>query len=210
MRAIDALAIAEYRIPASILMEHAGCALAQALMLRDTRALFTIFCGPGNNGGDGLVCLRHLHTVGRKARAFILPPGPNGYGELVRANLEHAKRAHCAVEEMAEETLLALKPEGVALDCLLGTGSAGGPRGLLALAVEVFNKFEKRYAADIPTGLNADTGAAAGVCVNAQETFCLGLPKTGLVAEAARPFTGAVSVLDIGFPREAIARVLGL
>lgn len=210
MRAIDSLSINEFNIPVSALMENAGRALAVKLIVREASGEpVTIICGRGSNGGDGLVCLRYLQHAGYKARAFIMPPGPNGYGELVDKNIESARAAGCHLELFSEEMVETVVPKGVVLDCLLGTGASGVPAGLVASAIGLINRFcGNIYAADIPTGLDADTGIAAGVCVTARETFCIGLPKTGLVTEAGRRFAGVVTVLDIGFSQSAVDRVL--
>jgi len=208
MQAIDKASTERFGIHADTLMENAGVAMAKELAAtakEDTR--FLIVCGRGNNGGDGLVIARKLLDAGFETRAFILPPKGETYPPLVQMNLKRALFKHVSVKELHSPGQLAeaLKNCDIVVDALLGTGTAGAPSGLLAEAITAINAAAKTVAAaDLPSGLNPDTGETCGPCVKAAKTFMLGLPKTGLLNEKARPFTGELKLLNIGFPEELL------
>jgi NAD(P)H-hydrate epimerase len=196
-------------------MENAGKAVAaETLAFLEARgvaradAKVVVVCGRGANGGDGLVAARRLRAAGARVLAFACPPKAGAaYPELVRANLEAARRAGVEVRELGPESGLAaaLASCDAALDALLGTGSKGKPAGAVFHAVTELNRAGKPVlAVDLPTGLDADTGERGGVCANAALTLTLGLPKRGLLAESAQPFVGELKVLDIGYPPELV------
>jgi NAD(P)H-hydrate epimerase len=208
MRAIDRLATERFGIPADTLMETAGKKAAERI-----GELFSnpcgplacaIICGRGNNGGDGLVAARYLKTAGAEPLVYIVEPN-GSYGPLVQENILRAERAGVAVYRLNDAARLrpVFAKADVAVDALLGTGSKGAPQGVFASLVEELNKSAKPIVAfDLPSGLDADTGQTHGVCVRADVTLMFGLPKTGLLNEEARPFTGRLELIDIGFPRE--------
>ncbi len=213
MRALDFDATARFGIPASQLMENAGAALAAETMafLLESKAgnkNVVVVCGRGANGGDGLVAARQLKRLSAKPTAFICPPKAGGaYPELVRENLEAARRAGVEVRELGAHAGLsdALAAASVALDALLGTGSSGKPAGAIRHAVVELNQsLRPILAVDLPTGLDGDTGEPSDPCVAATLTLTLGLPKRGLLAARAKKHVGALKVLDIGYPAELI------
>ncbi len=94
-------------------------------------------------------------------------------------------------------------PPAVIVDGLLGTGISGAPRGVMAAAIEFINRqhaVSRVVAVDVPSGLNADDGTAAGAAVRADFTITMALPKTGLLQPAALDFVGGLAVADIGIP----------
>jgi NAD(P)H-hydrate epimerase len=215
MRELDFDATARFGVPAAELMENAGKAVAaETLAFLESKgvaraaARVVVVCGRGANGGDGLVAARHLRAAGAQVLAFLCPPKVGGsYPELVRANLEAARRAGVEVRELGPESGLAaaLASCDAALDALLGTGSKGKPAGAVFHAVTELGRAGKPVIAiDLPTGLDSDTGARSGVCVSAALTLTLGLPKRGLLAVGAQPFVGELKVLDIGYPPELL------
>ena len=216
MRALDFDATARFGIPAADLMENAGRAVAaetlaflKARGVEPASARVVAVCGRGANGGDGLVAARHLKLAGASVRAFLCPPKKDGeYPELVRVNREAALKAGVEVRQTGPESGLAeaLAACDAALDALLGTGSVGKPAGAVHHAVQELVRAKKPViAVDLPTGLDPDTGRRGGACVVADLTLTLGLPKRGLLAEHAKPFVGALKVLDVGYPPELIS-----
>ncbi|MFA6584768.1 MAG: NAD(P)H-hydrate epimerase [Elusimicrobiaceae bacterium] len=213
MRRIDRTAMEERGIPAALLMENAGRLTAFELGKREQPgSAFAILCGKGNNGGDGLVCARYLAAEKFAVKVFIVPSAK--YNGLVEANLLRLREAGVCAEPLSPENfgiIAAALKNGAGVDCLLGTGTLGKPQGVYADAITLLNENSRKiYAVDIPSGLNPDDGTAEGVCVTADETFTLGLAKTGLINNAGKAHAGLVTVLDIGFPRDVIASVLGL
>jgi len=214
MREIDRLATEKFSISADRLMENAGKAVAnEILKLAPVPAAdfcCVILCGRGNNGGDGLVIARYLYKAGAAPLVFLVPPQEGAeYGTLVLRNLKRAFFSHVSVRNAEKD----IAPVRRALDCchivvdaLLGTGSSGAPRGIFAELIQAANESGRTtVAVDLPSGMDADTGECAGDCIKADHTFMLGLPKIGLLSPKARRHTGALKVLDIGFPRELLA-----
>lgn len=212
MRAIDGRAIEGYGIPSLILMEHAGLAVArrswqQLVGTRSRKAV--VFAGTGNNGGDGLVAARLLTNWGARVRVFLA-------GDPRRASAETATQLAIARalgievvplgDDAQQKAKLNAATADLLIDALLGTGTRGAPRGPVALAVAILNGAGKPVlSVDIPSGVDADTGAAPGPAVKAQWTVTLGLPKVGLLLPPGRELAGHLIVADIGLPRALTA-----
>lgn len=187
-----------------------------------------ILCGKGNNGGDGYVIARHLPTVPCYQAAFptIAFPrptasdsrGPVGPLWQVRilsvvpldqlsgdaaVNCRIAQAAGIAIEVVNDADSLAgaLPGAGLIVDCLLGTGSQGAPRGLFAAAIRLANALPvPRIAIDVPSGLDADSGRPADPCCRATATLTMVAPKVGFANPAAAAVLGQVVCLPIGLP----------
>lgn len=211
MRAIDKTAIEGYGIPSLILMEHAGLAVArrswrELVATRSRKAV--VFAGRGNNGGDGVVAARHLSNWGARVKVF-LAGDPERVSKDMAVQLAMARRLGIEVVPLREDTesraRLNAATADLIIDALLGTGSRGEPRGLVALAIDIINGAGRPVlAVDIPSGLDADTGAAPGPVVQATWTVTLGLPKVGLLLPPGRELAGHLVVADIGLPRALV------
>jgi NAD(P)H-hydrate epimerase len=215
MRALDFDATARFGIPARDLMENAGRAVAAETIsflkergVEAAKARVVVVCGRGANGGDGLAAARHLKAAGASAWVYLCAPKKDEeYPELVRVNLEAAKKAGVEVRPVGPESGLgdALAKCDVVLDALLGTGSNGKPAGSVHHAVQEIVRAKKpTIAVDIPTGLHPDTGYHSGAFVTADLTLTLGLAKRGLLAPHAKQYVGVLKVLDVGYPPELI------
>ncbi|MFM8291761.1 MAG: NAD(P)H-hydrate epimerase, partial [Planctomycetia bacterium] len=117
-----------------------------------------------------------------------------------------ATRLAAATREAWEEALAGAE---WIVDALLGTGASGVPRGAIATAIEAVNAAGRRgarvFAVDLPSGLDCDTGTAAGPCVRADVTATFVARKVGFNAAAAAPLLGTVYVIGIGAPRALLA-----
>ena len=196
VREVDRLATERFAIPVSWLMEAAGWQVA-----RHCRARAVVLCGRGNNGGDGLAAARHLHRWGRLAAvACTDPDGLNGPAA------EQARALRALGVPISPEPDLA--GAQLVVDALLGTGLSRPAGGRMATWIDAVNASGHRVVSvDVPSGLDADTGAAAGPCVRAALTVTLGLPKPGLLEADGPAYAGEVWVADIGVPFEAYAAV---
>jgi hydroxyethylthiazole kinase-like uncharacterized protein yjeF len=198
VRAVDRLATERFRLPLAWLMEAAGWQVA-----RQCRGRVYVVCGKGNNGGDGLAAARHLHRWDRLAGVACVQL--DGLSELA-AGQAAALRA-VGVEIATEPDFSEAQ---IVLDALLGTGLTRPAEGRVAGWIEAVNSSGRRVVAvDVPSGLDADTGIAAGPCVRAGLTVTLGLPKAGLLLADGPAHSGSVWVADIGIPFQAYAE-LGL
>lgn len=195
-REVDRLVAERFAIPVAWLMEAAGWQVA-----RHCRGRTAVLCGRGNNGGDGLAAARHLHRWGRLAGVACAD-----VRRLTGPAAEEAAALRALGVPIAAEPDLG--DATVVLDALLGTGLTRAPEGVLAEWIEVVNGSGRRVVSvDVPSGLDADTGVAAGACVRADVTVTLGLPKAGLLEADGLARAGEIWVADIGVPAEAYAAI---
>ncbi|MDT8900014.1 NAD(P)H-hydrate dehydratase [Anaeroselena agilis] len=213
MRRIDERAANEYGLAGLALMENAGGEVARKVAdilggAADKKVC--IFCGKGNNGGDGFVAARHLAARGAKVKVFLLGVKTAVGGDAL-ANLGILLKMGAEVIEIAGErdcdkAALATAFADCLVDALLGTGFSGEVSGDLAAVVKIINAAGKPVVAvDIPTGIDADTGRVRGVAVSAAHTVTFGLPKPGLLFQPGAAHAGTVTVVDIGLPAALLA-----
>jgi ADP-dependent NAD(P)H-hydrate dehydratase / NAD(P)H-hydrate epimerase len=203
MRALDRHTIDGLGVPGELLMECAGRLVAA--FAENERSLAArrvlVLCGPGSNGGDGLVAARHLHLRGVPVSVVLVADGAKLRGDAAR-NLDRAERAGVPFAGPRWKA----EPGDVLVDALFGTGLARAPEGDVAAAIRRANDARpgcRVLAVDLPSGLDADTGQALGPCIEADLTVTLGLPKLGLALEPGRSRAGHVSVGRIGIADEA-------
>jgi len=219
MREIDALTITEFETPGVELMDRAGEGLAHivdelARLSGFVSAPVRLFAGKGNNGGDIFVAARYLKD--REYRVEVWLAGEKKrIGGDARKHLDRMERAGIVLEEVSTpgewEAMTAAGPcgDGIVVDGILGTGITGPARGVAAAAIQFINRLSETslvVAADVPSGLDSDTGEAAGDTVHADLTATIGLPKVGLLKPAAIECVGSIEVVDIGIPSELVAR----
>jgi hydroxyethylthiazole kinase-like uncharacterized protein yjeF len=209
MRAIEQQA-AKVGLPSEVLMENAGLAVAQHTKKWLGSMLgrrFLVLVGPGNNGGDGLVVARHLHDWG--ANVTIYSPPPRADSD-VNSQLCRQRGIDIVESRSAKATVLenALASTDVIIDAFFGTGQSRPLDGAFKQALLKVkeargrNKNLKVVALDLPSGLNADTGAVDDACVPADITITLGYPKHGLFLFPGAGMLGRLVIADIGIPPE--------
>lgn len=206
MRALDRHVIDELGIPGPTLMERAGEAVAdEALrLLYDHPGEVLVLCGKGNNGGDGLVAVRHLRDTGCEARA-VLPFTRESLSPDAALMYDRAVAAGVAVVPVVSDD--ELEQAGVIVDALLGTGVTGPVGGALGELIARVNKCRGGrgvLAVDLPSGVNADTGGMPGPAIRAEATVTMALPKPCLLLYPGAAQAGRWTVADIGFPATAI------
>jgi ADP-dependent NAD(P)H-hydrate dehydratase / NAD(P)H-hydrate epimerase len=177
------------------LMERAGLAVARlARAIAPHAQAIEVWCGPGNNGGDGYVAARWLHEAGMRITlravndATRLPPDA---AEARRKALAAGLR-----EDAAEEGV----PIDLVIDGLLGLGSSRAPSGALAETIHRINaRGAPTLAIDLPSGLNPDTGQPFGdAVVHAAHTLAPLTLKPGLFTAQGRDLAGTVWFDDLG------------
>lgn len=206
----------ESGVPVPQLMEKAGLAVAQEAWLAlgeiaERRLL--VLCGPGNNGGDGLVAARHLKEWAADVIVFLLKPRPEDDANQA-ALVEREIPIITAGEDGWEQRLAdALGGAELVIDALLGTGRARAVAGDLATVLAQLKEARERrlpprlLAVDLPSGLDADTGAVDPLTVAADATIALAFAKVGLHLLPGARFAGDVEVVDIGVPAELASSV---
>lgn len=215
MRELDRRTIEEFGTHGDLLMERAGQGVADiALDLLATRMgrSILLIAGIGNNGGDVFAAATVLAASELDITVWIC-----GSKQKIKGDAEyHLKkmiRTGIIPKEISSPNDLYLEwPACVIVDGLLGTGAKGAPRGLMNDVIDFINAEAHRsfiLSIDIPTGIDADTGIAAGHAVRANLTATMGLPKTGLIRPEALPNSGNIAVIDIGIPRDFQNQVQG-
>lgn len=204
MRSRDRAAIERFGIPEEILMENAGMAVVRVLRERYGIAerRFVVLCGTGNNGGDGLVVARHVHSAGG-AVAVVILGDPTRFSGAAALNLELVRRLPIVVSTLENAATLghALRKCDVVVDAIFGTGLTRPLDGRFWDVVEVVNACGAPVVAvDIPSGLNGDTGQVMGTAVRADCSVSFGLPKMGAQIYPGVELAGDQYVCRISFP----------
>lgn len=168
-----------------------------------------VFCGPGNNGGDGVAAARLLHQRGFQVRAFLVGRREDMTSDC-RAMEEKLTACGITLEAFDPDDMLTrvwvLSCDGV-MDALFGVGLNRKVEGNFRTAIEWINGCggaNPVVACDIPSGLHADTGAVMGIAVKAWSTVTFSCGKIGLYLNEGRACSGRVQVADIGVPAELI------
>ncbi|HYO54059.1 NAD(P)H-hydrate dehydratase [Archangium sp.] len=211
MREAEHAAETQYGMPSALLMENAGRALAEvARSVAGAGGRFTVFCGPGNNGGDGLVAARFLREGGACVAVTVVGDASRMTPEA-RRNLQ-ALEAY-GVSAQALEALPEMRAGDVVVDALFGTGLSRAPAGPFAEAIIRIDRWRgagaKVVAADVPSGLQSDTGEALLPCVGADVTVSFGLLKRGQVLEPGASYCGELRRVDIGLSAAAARAITG-
>jgi NAD(P)H-hydrate epimerase len=209
IREVDRIAIEDYGIPGVVLMENAGRGVADTIERLGIEGPVAIFCGAGNNGGDGFVIARHLRIRGHDVQLFVCADRARIRGDaLVHLNIAESMRLPIEWIATDIEFSYALGGADWIVDALLGTGSIGEPRPPINVAIDLINQARaKRLAVDIPSGLDCDSGQPSQTTIRADHTCTFFAQKPAMSIPSARPFLGEVHVLDIGAPLEIAARV---
>jgi NAD(P)H-hydrate epimerase len=207
MRLLDKHVIESWGVPGAVLMETAGRAVAESIRRRRevAGAQVAVWCGPGNNGGDGFVAARWLHGWGADVEALLVTPKDRVKGDA-RVHLDAAVAAGVRLLEVADDAAAAeaaARHTGftVVVDALFGTGLTRAIEGTAAAAVAAINVTPAlRVAVDVPSGLDADRATPLGPCVRADVTVTFGFAKRGLVITPGVEFVGELEIADIGIP----------
>lgn len=213
MREIDRMAIEERGISSLDLMERAAECVAEAVLhllkKRPGKCRAAIFCGSGNNGGDGIAAARLLFLKGVQVRAFLL-----GDYERMTADalMETGRLSECGVElerfdaESAEQKHWTLAAD-VCVDALFGVGLSREitPDSPFAAAIAWMRETSGAVvSADLPSGVEANTGRVLGCAVKAHKTITFTLPKPGQFVGEGGVYSGQVTVEDIGIPLDLV------
>lgn len=209
VREADLRASEEYGVAGMVLMENAGAGAYRFLRECFPRARrLVVLAGAGNNGGDGFVLARHALLEGLSCRVF-LAADPENYRGDARSNLDALRllggdlrsAAACSDAYLLED----LSRADVLVDALLGTGSTGVPRGQAARLIALAGACTVPVLAlDLPSGIDADTGATHEPHISAVATATFLVPKRGLFIFPGADAAGEVRVISIGISPAAV------
>lgn len=211
-RSMDRYASQVLGVSSLILMENAAFSIrTEALAILTGKKPVCIFCGKGNNGGDGLAAARQLLAAGKKVSVFLAAPPGETRGEAA-VNLEILRRiGGCRVFNAHEGKMRDIIEQarccGLVIDALLGTGINGPVKENYAALIGVINTAGvPALSVDIPSGLNADTGRIMGDCVKAAVTVTFPAPKRGMFLKDGPAVCGTVVVRDLGVPTASLMK----
>jgi hydroxyethylthiazole kinase-like uncharacterized protein yjeF len=210
MREVDRAAVEELGIPSMVLMENAAIGVVEAIAEAFGEAeSAAIFCGPGNNGGDGLAVARHLSVRGWEVRIFLVTNG-HDLAEDAAAQLAICRKIELPILEIAAEKELRVAVEAAAdcdvvVDALFGTGLARPLEGLFARVVSCINELPVPcVAVDLPSGLAGSEPRPIGLHVKADLTVTFAAPKVAHVFPPAADAVGEMVVTDLGIPSRLV------
>jgi NAD(P)H-hydrate epimerase len=209
VRDFDAWAINDLGIPGAVLMENAGRSCAE--LIKEELAAISepkvcIFCGKGNNGGDGYVIARHLINCGFEVKVVLCGQAEKVAGDA-KINLDILRQVHEPIDEIDIETCdIASTVKSFALGCemivdaLFGTGLKGELNTSYKQLIECINaQGFPILAVDIPSGLDCDTGKVLGAAIKAEYTVTFAAMKKGFVSNVqASEYTGQIYISSIG------------
>jgi hydroxyethylthiazole kinase-like uncharacterized protein yjeF len=204
MRNMDQQAIEDYGITQEILMENAGQA-SYFTILKEAgvkNKSFVIFCGAGNNGGDGLVVARKIYSSGGRVTVFILGDRSQFKG-AAKQNLDIVNRLQIEVLDLQDVSSAkdAVQRADAIVDAIFGTGLDREVKGKYKDVIDMINTSQKTvFSIDIPSGIHGDTGQIMGTAVKANYTTTFGLPKAGNLLYPGFEYGGKLYITHISFP----------
>jgi NAD(P)H-hydrate epimerase len=187
-------------------MENAGYAISKEALkiLKKQKGKVAIFCGKGNNGGDGFCAARHLLAAGIKPDIYLVGRMSDVKNEA-KVNLDILLRLKQKITEVSLCKISLIKTRikkySLIIDALLGVGAKGEIRPVYQQIIDIINSSGIYVLAiDIPSGLDATTGKVSGRCIKANQTVTFVCKKRGMVYAGARVFCGKVLIRNIGLP----------
>ncbi|NLD94009.1 MAG: NAD(P)H-hydrate dehydratase [Fibrobacter sp.] len=170
-------------------------------------ARIAVFCGKGNNGGDGFAAARILHDNGYDVACYALCKCDDLQNEAKRAYDDYIAAGNTVIEIVDKEALPDCKKFSLVVDALLGNGLKGNPEGLYADAINCINKSHVNViAADTPSGLDNNTGIPFSPCIDAQITVTMGFPKIGLYFYPGRSNVGRLKIQPLDYDKASIEK----
>lgn len=206
-------------IPKKLLMECAGYSLAMEIIEKynlHENSKVVLFCGTGNNGGDGFVVARHLSSFGIKSHIILLGRPERIRTEEAKMNwniISNSLTKNVKINVAKDSTdvvnmgiVLDSETHDLIVDAILGTGIKGKLREPVATAVEFINEAREHQnlpvvSIDVPTGLDPDTGEVTDIAITADLVITFHRNKKGMKIE--NDYIGEIIVKSIGIPQEA-------
>ncbi len=200
IKQLDKLACEKYNFSISELMENAGKSIFEEIKKDNLGNDYSIFCGKGNNGGDGIVLSKYLKCDGNNV-AVYLTCKIEEFNEVVLEKYQDALNCGVEFKEFTDE----VSQNSIIIDALLGISANGEPRGNIKEAIDKISRLKNtKISIDVPSGVSADTGKVSQSVIKADYTYTLALDKVGLNVYPAKSYLGKKKVLDIGIPSQCV------
>ena len=211
-RDADAATIHNEPIESIDLMERAATAFSEAFLetFGVTENQVFVFCGPGNNGGDGLAIARILLNQRIAVQAYTVHAADKGSDDFKINRERLANRMHTVKNIENKEDIPEIPQEAIVIDGLFGSGLSRKVEGIFADVIQAMNASGGALVAiDIPSGLYADKPLEedAEAIVRADYTFTFQMPKLAFLLPYSTPFVGEWQMLDIGLDRTFIQEI---
>jgi NAD(P)H-hydrate epimerase len=210
IRGWDASTIKNEPIASIELMERAAGKCADWLLLNiPDQDHFKIFCGKGNNGGDGLVIARLLHQNQKTVDVYILEFGKPGTDDF-QTNLQRLHELAVSIHFIqSRETLPLLNPNDIVIDALFGTGLNKPLEGLTSSLVQYINSSSRQtISIDVPSGLFTDRSSKGNAVIRANHTLTFQTYKKAFLIQENAEYIDAIHVLDIGLDQKFLKETI--
>ena len=174
-----------------VLMKRAGINCVKKIYKSKLNSKFIVLCGPGNNGGDGLVISQVLKKLNQNIILYCLE------SMAYKGDAKIAYKKNRLTKNNYND--LNIPKNSVIIDCLFGIGLNRKVKGMYKNIIKKVNK-SKQYviSIDIPSGINGDNGKIMGEAIKANSTYTLHAKKIGLTINSGMKYSGKVSIIDIG------------
>ena len=174
-----------------VLMKRAGTNCAKKIYKSKLNSKFIVLCGPGNNGGDGLVISQGLKKLNQSVILYSLK------SMAYKGDAKIAYKKNQLTKNNYND--LNIPKNSVIIDCLFGIGLNRKVKGMYKNVIKKVNK-SKQYviSIDIPSGINGNNGKIMGEAIKANSTYTLHAKKIGLTVNSGMKYSGKVSIIDIG------------
>lgn len=206
IKMLDQRAIKDFGINSLILMERAGISTIE-VMWNEFKNLekysYAVFCGPGNNGGDGLVIARELLNYTEAIKVILMS---EKLTSEATTNLNIFKSLGGEVIKLSDDNILEvvdiIKSSDIIIDAIFGVGLSKNVEGIYAEIINFINLYSNyTVSVDIPSGISADTGKILGTAIRSDLTVTFEFPKIGHILFPGREFSGKLKVVKIGIPK---------
>ena len=174
-----------------VLMKRAGTNCAKKIYKSKLNSKFIVLCGPGNNGGDGLVISQVLKKLNQNVILYCLEP------MAYKGDAKIAYKKNRLTKNNYND--LNIPKNSVIIDCLFGIGLNRKVKGMYKNIIKKVNNSKQHVISiDIPSGINGNNGKIMGEAIKANSTYTLHAKKIGLTINSGMKYSGKVSIINIG------------
>ena len=174
-----------------VLMKRAGTNCAKKIYKSKLNSKFIVLCGPGNNGGDGLVISKVLKKLNQNVILYCLWSNTyKGDAKIAYTKNRLTKNNYNGLN---------IPKNSIIIDCIFGIGLKRKVKGIYKKIIKKVNSSKQHVISiDIPSGINGNSGKIMGEAIKADNTYTLHAKKIGLTVNAGMKYSGKISIIDIG------------